>query len=456
MAATADRKYQMRWFTLAVLSLSLVVIGLDNTILNVAIPTLQREFNASASELQWMVDSYILVFAGLLLVMGSLGDRVGRKRLLQAGLLVFAAGSVLAAFSQSSGQLIGMRALMGLGAAMIMPSTLSVITDVFPRDERGKAISIWAAVAGLGIGLGPLIGGLLLEAFWWGSVFLVNAPIVAIALTMGLWLVPESRDPQPAPLDPAGNILSIAMISAFVFAIIEAPERGWTDGLVLGMFAASAVLVASFAIWELRNPHPMFDFKYLRNPRFSVGSMAIGISFFALFGFIFGATQYLQFVKGFSPLEAGAAILPAGFGMVIGAGSSHRLVTRIGTKLTVVWGMSLLTLMLSLMLLFQPDTPYIFFGGFVLITTYAMGNIMAPSTDSVMGAVSEAKAGIGSAMNDVARQTGGAMGVAVVGSTFASGGSRRKRWRPTAGVGYWTTPTAFSCPAASAAAAAAA
>ena len=178
------------------------------------------------------------------------------------------------------------------------------------------------------------------------------------------------------------------------------------------MFAASIVLVVAFAFWELRNPHPMFDFKYLRNPRFSVGSMAIGISFFALFGFIFGATQYLQFVKGFSPLEAGAAILPAGFGMVIGAGSSHRLVTRIGTKLTVVWGMSLLTLMLSLMLLFQPDTPYIFFGGFVLITTYAMGNIMAPSTDSVMGAVSEAKAGIGSAMNDVARPTGGAMGVA--------------------------------------------
>ena len=420
MTVATDRKYQLRWFTLAVLSLSLVVIGLDNTILNVAIPTLQREFEASASELQWMVDSYILVFAGLLLVMGSLGDRVGRKRLLQTGLLVFAAGSVLAAFSQSSGQLIAMRALMGLGASMIMPSTLSVITDVFPRDERGKAISIWSAVAGLGIGLGPLIGGSLLEAFWWGSVFLVNAPVVVIALTAGLWLVPESRDPQPAPLDPAGNVLSIAMISAFVFAIIEAPERGWTDGLVLGMFAASVVLVASFAFWELRNPHPMFDFKYLRNPRFSVGSMAIGISFFALFGFIFGATQYLQFVKGFSPLEAGAAILPAGFGMVIGAGSSHRLVTRIGTKLTVVWGMSLLTLMLSLMLLFQPDTPYIFFGGFVLITTYAMGNIMAPSTDSVMGAVSEAKAGIGSAMNDVARQTGGAMGVAVVGSTFAS------------------------------------
>ena len=420
MAISSENKYRLRWFTLAVLSLSLVIIGIDNTVLNVAIPTLQREFEASASELQWMIDSYVLVFAGLLLVMGSLGDRIGRKRLLQTGLVVFAGASLLAAFSQSSGQLIAMRALMGLGASMIMPSTLSVITDVFPRDERGKAISIWSAVAGLAIGLGPVTGGLLLEAFWWGSVFLVNAPVVVIALVAGFWLVPESRDPRPPSLDLPGNLLSIGMIAAFVFAVIEAPERGWTSGLVLGMFAGAVALGVAFALWELRNPNPMFDFAFLRNPRFSVGSVAIGISAFALFGFIFGATQYLQFVKGFSPLEAGAAILPAGLGMVLGAGSSHRLVSRIGTKFTVVWGMGLLTTMLALMLLFAPDTPYIFFGGFVLITTYSMGNIMAPATDSVMGSVPSEKAGIASAMNDVARQTGGAIGVAIIGSTFAS------------------------------------
>ncbi len=420
MNAATDRTYQLRWFTLTVLSLSLVIIGLDNTILNVAIPTLQREFEASVSELQWMVDSYVLVFAGLLLVMGSLGDRLGRRRILQTGLVLFAVASTLAAFSQSSGQLIALRAFMGLGASMIMPSTLSIITDVFPREERGKAIGIWSAVAGIGIGLGPLIGGALIEAFWWGSVFLVNAPVVAVALAAGLWFVPESRDPSPAAFDLPGNALSIAMISAFVFAIIEAPERGWSDALVLATLAGAVLLMAAFALWERLTPHPMFDFAYLRNPRFSVGAVAIGVAFFALFGFIFGATQYLQFVKGFSPLAAGAAILPAAVGMMIGAGSSHRLVTRFGTKAAVMWGMGLLTLAFTLMLLFEPDTPYIFFGGFVLLTAYAMGTIMAPSTDAVMGAVPEAKAGVASAMNDVSRQTGGALGVAIVGSTFAS------------------------------------
>ncbi len=420
MEAPADRTYRLRWFTLATLSLSLVIIGLDNTILNVAIPTLQREFDATASELQWMVASYVLVFAGLLLVMGSLGDRVGRKRLLQIGIVLFAAASALAAFSQTSAQLIALRALMGLGAAMIMPSTLSIITDVFPREERGRAIGIWSAVAGLGIGMGPLIGGALLEAFWWGSVFLVNAPVAAVALLAGLWLVPESRDPAPAALDLPGNVLSVAVISAFVFAVIEAPERGWGSPLVVGMFAGAALLAAAFVLWELRNPHPMLDFSFFRNPRFSMGAAAIGISFFALFGFIFGATQYLQFVKGYDPLQAGAAILPAGLGLMIGAGTSDRLVARFGAKAVVAGGMVLLTLMLSLILTFEPDTPYFLFGGFVLFTTYAMGNIMAPSTDAVMGAVPEAKAGVASAMNDVTRQAGGALGVAIIGSIFAS------------------------------------
>ena len=249
-------------------------------------------------------------------------------------------------------------------------------------------------------------------------MFLVNAPVVAIALAAGLWFVPESRDPSPSPFDLPGNVLSIAMISAFVFAVIEARERGWTDTFVLATLAGAALLAAVFALWERRSRHPLFDFAYLRNPRFSVGATAIGIAFFALFGFIFGATQYLQFVKGFSPLEAGAAILPAAVGMMIGAGSSHRLVARFGTRTAVVWGMGLLTLAFALMLLLEPDTPYIFFGGFVLLTAYAMGTIMAPSTDAVMGAVPEAKAGV--AMNDVSRQTGGALGVAIVGSTFAS------------------------------------
>ena len=420
MAAETDRKYRLRWFTLAVLSLSLAIIGLDNTILNVAIPTLQREFDATASELQWMVDSYILVFAGLLLVMGSLGDRFGRKRALQLGLVLFAAASLTAAFSQTSGQLIALRALMGIGAALIMPSTLSIISDVFPREERGKAIGIWTAVAGLAIGMGPLIGGTLLEFFWWGSVFFVNVPVVAIALIAGRSLVPDSRDPEPSSLDLPGTALSIGMISAFVFAVIEAPERGWTDPLVLGAGVLSAILLTAFAVWELRNPHPMLDFGYFRNPRFSVGAGAIGIAFFALFGFIFGVTQYLQFVKGYSPLEAGAAIAPIAVGMVIGAGSSHRLVVGLGTAKVVAGGLTLLAALLALFLLFEPNTPYPLFAALAIFIAYAMGNIMAPSTDAVMGAVPEAKAGVASAMNDVTRQVGGALGVAIVGSAFAS------------------------------------
>ncbi len=416
----ASRKYELRWVTLAILSLSLAIVGLDNTVLNVAIPTLQREFDASASELQWMVDSYILVFAGLLLMMGSLGDRFGRKRALQAGLIIFLIASFGASVSQSTGQLIALRAAMGIGGALIMPSTLSVITDVFPREERGKAIGIWAAVAGLAIGSGPLVGGILLEFFWWGSVFLVNVPVIGGALLAGLWLIPESRDPSPSRPDYPGTVLSIGMITTFVFAVIEAPERGWTDGLVLGTVTASAALVLAFAAWEIRSRAPMLNFNYFRNMRFSMGTVAIGIAFFALFGFVFGVTQYLQFVKGFTPLEAGAAVTPIALGMVVGAGSSNRIAAKVGTTKVVAAGMLLLAAMLAAFLWFEPDTHVIILSGTVLFTSYSMGNIMAPSTDALMGAVPEAKAGIASAMNDVSRQVGGALGVAIVGSVFAS------------------------------------
>ena len=410
--------YRRRWWILGILSMSLLIIGLDNTILNVAIPTLQREFSASATSLQWMVDAYILVFAGLLLTMGSLGDRFGRKRALQLGLVIFGLSSLFAAYADSSAQLITARALMGIGGALIMPSTLSILTDVFPREERGKAIGIWAGVAGLGVGIGPLTGGVLLENFWWGSVFLINIPVVVIAIVTGLILVPESRDPHPKSLDIPGALLSITAISTLVYFIIEAPAHGWTNAFVIAGFLGGAVLTALFLIWESKIDHPMLNLAYFKNPRFSAGAGAIALGFFALFGMIFGMTQYLQFVQGFTPLEAGLRMAPIALGIAAGAGSSHRFVGKLGTNKVVAAGLVGLAVVFVTISFWQIDTNYWIVGGTFFFLAFSMGNVMAPSTDSVMGAVPEANAGVASAMNDVTRQVAGALGVAVIGSVI--------------------------------------
>jgi EmrB/QacA subfamily drug resistance transporter len=396
--------------------LSLLIIGLDNTVLNVAIPTLQQEFDASASELQWMVDSYVVVFAGLLLTFGSLGDRFGRGRALQAGLVIFGLASLWAAYAGSAGSLIAARAVMGVGGAFIMPATLSILTDVFPREERGRAIAIWAGVAGIGIGLGPLLGGLLLEWFWWGSVFLINVPVAIAALVLGWWLVPNSRDPHPVALDVPGALLSISGVSLLVYAIIEAPNHGWTDPLTLAAFAVAATLAVLFFWWEARTAHPMLELSFFRNRRFSLGAAAIGLTFFALFGSIFAFTQYLQFVHGYTPLEAGVRLVPLAFGIMIGAGRSHILVGKLGTTKVVAAGMLVVAAVLASFSLWGVDTPYWIIGTTLFFLALGMGNVMAPSTDAVMGAVPEAKAGVGSAMNDVVRQVAGAFGVAIIGS----------------------------------------
>ena len=417
--------YRRRWWILGILSMSLLIIGLDNTILNVAIPTLQREFSASATSLQWMVDAYILVFAGLLLTMGSLGDRFGRKRALQLGLVIFGLSSLFAAYADSSAQLITARALMGIGGALIMPSTLSILTDVFPREERGKAIGIWAGVAGLGVGIGPLTGGVLLENFWWGSVFLINIPVVVIAIVTGLILVPESRDPHPKRLDIPGALLSITAISTLVYFIIEAPAHGWTNAFVIAGFLGGAVLTALFLIWESKIDHPMLNLAYFKNPRFSAGAGAIALGFFALFGMIFGMTQYLQFVQGFTPLEAGLRMAPIALGIAAGAGSSHRFVGKLGTNKVVAAGLVGLAVVFVTISFWQIDTNYWIVGGTFFFLAFSMGNVMAPSTDSVMGAVPEANAGVASAMNDVTRQVAGALGVAVIGSVINTAYSQK-------------------------------
>ena len=322
-----------RWWTLVVLSASLLVIGLDNTILNVALPTLENDLGATSSQLQWIVDSYMLVFAGLLLTAGALGDRFGRKRGLTIGLAIFGLGSGLSALATSPEMLIATRALMGIGGAFIMPSTLSIITAVFPANERAKAIGVWAGVSGLGIAIGPVAGGWLIEHASWNAVFLVNLPFVVAALTAGKWLVPESKDPAAPRLDVPGFALSIGGLTTLVWAIIEAPAKGWTSPTILAAFGVAAVVLGAFMAWELRTREPMLDIRLFRNPRFSGASAAITLVFFSMFGSIFFLTQYLQGVLEFSALEAGLRVTPVAVGLIIGGPISAKLAARIGTKL---------------------------------------------------------------------------------------------------------------------------
>jgi EmrB/QacA subfamily drug resistance transporter len=411
--------YARRWWALGVLCFSLIVIGLDNTILNVALPSLVRDLGANASQLQWTVESYVLVFAGLLLTMGALGDRFGRKRALQAGLLVFLGGSIASAFARSPQMLIATRGLMGVGGALIMPSTLSIITNIFPPKERGRAIALWAAVAGLGIVVGPVVGGWLLQNFWWGSVFLINVPVIAFALVAGFVLIPESKDPEATPLDPVGALLSIAGLVTLVYGIIEAPKHGWTSGSTLGAFGLGLALVAVFIAWERRSEHPMLQMEFFRNPRFSAANVAITLVFFALFGTVFLVTQYLQFVLGLTPLQAGLRLMTVST-MIVFAPLSARLVERIGTKAVVTTGLVLVAVSLGIMAGTSPDDSFTRIGIAMAILGAGMGTTMAPATESIMGSLPLGKAGVGSAMNDTTRQVGGALGVAVLGSVLSS------------------------------------
>ena len=413
--------YKRRWLILLVLNVSLLVIVVDNSILNVAIPSIVNQLGASTSELQWIVDSYTLVFAGLLLTAGSLGDRFGRLPALQFGLAVFGIGSLLAALSDSSGQLIATRAFMGIGGAFIMPATLSIIANVFPAPERGKAIGVWAATAGVAIALGPLIGGFLLEHFYWGSVFLVNLPIVAIGILAGVFLIPDSKDPAAPKLDPVGAIASIVGLSLLLYAVIEAPTKGWTASSTVLAFTGGAVVAAFFFWWELHTDKPMLDLRFFKNPRFSAGSGAISAVFFAMFGSIFVLTQYFQFVLGYSALQTGVRLLAWAIPTMIVAPLSAKVVQHIGTKLTVAGGLSLVSIGLLLFTGVNEHSAY--FPGIMLrmiLMSTGMALTMAPATDSIMGSLPLAKAGVGSAVNDTTRQVGGAVGVAVVGSVFTS------------------------------------
>ncbi|MFN8036973.1 MAG: MFS transporter [Acidimicrobiia bacterium] len=415
-----DHAFQRRWLILGVLCFSLLVIVLDNSILNVALPTLQKDLHATESQLQWIVDSYTLVFAGLLLTMGSLGDRFGRRRALDAGFALFGIGSLASAFAGTPGQLIATRGFMGIGCALIMPATLSIITNLFPPDERAKAIGAWAGVAGVGIALGPLTGGFLLEHFYWGSVFLVNLPIVAFGLVAGIILIPESKDPSAPKLDPIGAGLSIVGLTALLYGIIEAPSYGWGDPVIVGSFVMAALVLAAFVLWERHSTHPMLDISFFRNPRFTAASSAIMLVFFALFGSMFLITQYFQLVIGYTPLETGVRMLPYAAVMMVIAPLSPHVVARVGTKITVAIGLFTVAAGLALMMQLDAASSYVSILWRMMFLSFGMGLTMAPATDSIMGSLPLAKAGVGSAVNDTTRMVGGALGVAVIGSALSS------------------------------------
>src|SRR3954468_15089591 len=344
-AAIHDR----RWWALGVMCLSLLVIGLDNTILNVALPALVRDVHASTSSLQWIVDGYTLVFAGLLLTAGSLGDRFGRKGALSTGLALFCIGSAASALAGSSTTLIFTRAFMGVGAALIMPATLSLLTNVFhDPTERARAIGVWAAVAGAGGAIGPVLGGFLLQHFWWGAVFLINVPVTIVALVAGRFLLPASKDPSAPRLDPVGAGLSILGLVSVLWAIIEAPAKGWTAPSVVIGLLVGLVLLAGFVVWELTCDHPMLDVRFFRNRRFTAANASITMVFFALFGASFLITQYLQTVLGYSALEAGLRMLPMAAVMLVVAPLSPRIVEHVGTKVVVGGGLVLVALGLGI------------------------------------------------------------------------------------------------------------
>jgi EmrB/QacA subfamily drug resistance transporter len=410
-----------RWMALGVLCASLLAIVIDNTIVNVALPSLVRDLGADVSELQWVVDAYTLVFAGLLLLAGALGDRFGRRRTLLAGLAVFGVASGGAAYAGGVDGLIIARAVMGAGAAFIMPATLSLLISVFTdARERAMAIGIWAATAGLGVALGPVVGGFLLDRFWWGSIFIVNVPLTAVALIAGLRLLPESRDPVARRIDWTGAGLSGVGLVAFVWAIIEAPTEGWTSASVVAAGALAAVTLTAFVVWQRRIDEPLLDVRLFENSRFTAASTTIMVLFFALFGFLFLSTQYLQFVLGYSPSAAGMRVLPYAGAMIVFAPLSSMLVAHLGTKRIVTAGMLLFSTGLAIAATVTTSSGYGRLGIALLFMGAGMGLAGAPATESIMGALPPERANIGSAVNDTTRELGGALGVAIVGSIMSS------------------------------------
>lgn len=406
-----------RWAILSVLCVTLLLISVDTTILNVALPSILGGLHATSSQLAWFVDAYAVVFGCLLLSLGALGDRIGRKWVFMAGLVVFAGGSALAAWSGSPDRLIAARAIMGVGAAALMPCTLSILTNVFAEErDRSRAIGLWSGTAGLGVAIGPILGGILLAHYWWGSIFLINVPIAAVGLVATVWLVPNSKNPTAKQADPIGAALSIAGLALLLWAIIEAPSRGWAAPEILGAFVASAAIMIGFALWERHSTHPMLPVRFFRDRRYSVAIASLALVMFALLGMFFLMTQYLQFSLGFSALQTGLAIGPVALVLLVVAVISVHAVRWLGTKPVVASGLLIVAVGLGLLSRTTVHDSYQDLLPWFLLMGAGLGLTLAPSTDSVMGSLPKEEAGVGSATSDTSMQIGGALGVAILGT----------------------------------------
>jgi DHA2 family multidrug resistance protein-like MFS transporter len=412
-----------RWAILGVLVISLLVVVLDNTVLNVALRTIAdpvHGLGASQSQLEWSINSYTLVFAGLLFTAGVLGDRLGRRRMLLLGMTLFGLASLASAYADSPTQLIWARALMGIGGAAIMPATLSIISNVFDPRERARAIGTWAGAVGLGVAIGPVVGGLLLEHFWWGSVFLINVPIVVAGLIAIVVLVPDSRDPRPGRVDVVGVLLSIAGLVLLVYGIIDGGEHGFGRPRSWGPVLGGVLVLVTFVLVERRIRFPSLDVRLFGNPRFSASVGAVGLIFFAAMGSMFSFAFYLQLVRGFSPLKSGLLMLPFAAAQLLFAPRSAAMVRRYGAKAVCAVGLGLTAVGLAAFMGVQADTSIWLVGLLAFVQGAGMANVIAPATEAIMSTLPREKAGVGSAVSNTVRQVGGALGVAVLGSVLSA------------------------------------
>ncbi|GGQ59830.1 MFS transporter [Couchioplanes azureus] len=412
-----------RWAILGVLVISLLVVVLDNTVLNVALRTIadpHAGLGASQGQLEWAINSYTLVFAGLLFTAGILADRLGRRITLIVGLALFGLASLLSAYADTPDQLIWARALMGLGAAAVMPATLSIIANVFDPRERGRAIGVWAGAVGLGVAIGPIVGGLLLEHFWWGSVFLINVPVVVAGVVLVRVLVPESRDPRPGRIDVLGVLLSILGLSLLTYGVIEGGEAGFGEPRAWATLTAGVLVLALFVGYERRIPHPSLDVRLFANRRFSASTGMIGLVFFAAMGSMFFSAFYLQLVRGLGPLASGVLFVPFAVGQMAFAPRSAAMVARFGPKAVSTAGLLLVALGLAGWLFVGAGTPIWVVGALFFVMGVGMANVMPPATEAIMAALPREQAGVGSAVSNTVRQVGGALGVAVLGAVLSA------------------------------------
>jgi EmrB/QacA subfamily drug resistance transporter len=413
------KTHRRRWWILAVLIVSLFTVNLDNTIINVALPTLARDLHADMSQLQWMIDAYVLLFAGLLLTAGALGDRFGRRRVMLVGLVLFGIGSMASAFAPSADALILLRAAMGVGGALIVPSTLSVTAHVFTMEERAKAIGIWTGVAGLGIVAGPVLAGWLLEHYHWGAIFLINVPVVIVSIAGILYLVPECRSAEATTLDLPGEALSTGGLVTLVYGVIEAPVNGWTSTSELAVFAVAAALIVAFVVRELSTPEPLLDVRLLAQPVFGSSVLAVMLTSFGLFGSMFFFSQYLQGVLGLGTMETGFSILPLAISLAIFSPVGMPLSKRLGTRTVVAAGMATVALGLVVFRMAGTGDGYPYAATTLFLVGGGMGMAMGPLTVLMVRTLPRSKQGVASAINSTARELGGAMGVAVLGSLSA-------------------------------------